>query len=61
MDLNNLKVEDLVAKIKQVDKKTLVSISISAGFVLILILVYYIFVNPNLKRKIVAYEDMLFK
>jgi len=61
MDLNNLKVEDLVAKIKQLDKKTLVSISISAGFVLILILVYYIFVNPHLKRKKAAYEDMLFK
>jgi len=51
MDLNNLKVEDLVAKIKQVDKKTLVSISISAGFVLILILVYYIFCQSSFKEK----------
>ena len=61
IDLKNINVSELAAKLKTVDKKTL--IKFSAGFfaVIIFLIGYYLILNPIVKEKKALYEDKVLK
>ena len=61
IDLKDIKVSDLTAKLKTVDKKTL--IKFGAGFfaVIIFLIGYYLILNPIVKEKKAQYEDKVLK
>ena len=59
LDLKNLNVEDLKAKILQLaDKKTLIKIGISAGAIILFLIIYYAVLNPIVDKKKAKLEDM---
>ena len=59
LDLKNLNVEDLKAKILQLaDKKTLIKIGISAGAIILFLIIYYAILNPIVDKKKAKLEDM---
>ena len=52
IDLKNIKIEDLKEKILQLaDKKTLIKIGISAGAIIIFLIIYYSILNPIVEKK----------
>ena len=52
IDLKNLNVQDLKAKILQFsDKKTLIKIGISAGAIILFLIIYYAILNPIVNKK----------
>ena len=61
IDLKDIKVSDLTAKLKTVDKKTL--IKFGAGFFafIIFLIGYYLILNPIVKEKKAQYEDKVLK
>ena len=61
MDLNNIKLEDISAKLKTVDKKTLIKFGIGFGAILIFLIGYYVILNPIVKNKKALYEDIILK
>ncbi len=61
MDLNNIKLEDISAKLKAVDKKTLIKFGIGFGAILIFLIGYYVILNPIVKNKKALYEDKVLK
>jgi len=61
MDLNNIKLEDISAKLKAVDKKTLIKFGIGFGAILIFLIGYYVILNPIVKNKKALYEDKVIK
>lgn len=61
MDLNNIKLEDISAKLKTVDKKTLIKFGIGFGAILIFLIGYYVILNPIVKNKKALYEDKILK
>ena len=61
MDLNNIKLEDISAKLKAVDKKTLIKFGIGFGAILIFLIGYYVILNPIVKNKKALYEDKILK
>ena len=61
MDLNNIKLEDISAKIKAVDKKTLIKFGIGFGAILIFLIGYYVILNQIVKNKKALYEDKVLK
>jgi len=61
MDLNNIKVSDISAKLKTVDKKTLIKFGIGFGAILIFLIGYYVILNPIVKKKKALYEDKVIK
>ena len=59
LDLKNLNVEDLKAKVLQLaDKKTLIKIGISAGAIILFLIIYYAILNPIVDKKKAKLEDM---
>ncbi len=59
LDLKNLNVEDLKAKVLQLaDKKTLIKIGISAGAIILFLIIYYAILNPIVDKKKTKLEDM---
>ncbi len=61
MDLNNIKLEDISAKLKAIDKKTLIKFGIGFGAILIFLIGYYVILNPIVKNKKALYEDKILK
>ncbi len=61
MDLNNIKLEDISAKLKAIDKKTLIKFGIGFGAILIFLIGYYVILNPIVKNKKALYEDKVLK
>ena len=61
MDLNNIKLEDISAKLKTVDKKTFIKFGIRFGAILIFLIGYYVILNPIVKNKKALYEDKILK
>ena len=61
MDLNNIKLEDISAKLKTVDKKTFIKFGIGFGAILIFLIGYYVILNPIVKNKKALYEDKILK
>tara|TARA_B100000809_G_scaffold244376_1_gene270229 strand:+ start:1625 stop:2305 length:681 start_codon:yes stop_codon:yes gene_type:complete len=52
IDLKNLNVEDIKAKIIQfADKKTLIKVGISAGAIILFLVIYYAILNPIVNKK----------
>ena len=59
IDLKNLNVQDLKAKILQFsDKKTLIKIGISAGAIILFLIIYYSILNPIVNKKKLQLDKM---
>ena len=59
IDLKNLNVQDLKAKILQFsDKKTLIKIGISAGAIILFLIIYYAILNPIVNKKKLQLDEM---
>ena len=59
IDLKNLNVEDIKAKIIQfADKKTLIKIGISAGAIILFLVIYYAILNPIVNKKKIQLDKM---
>ena len=62
MDLKNLKLEDIKASLlKLTDKKTLIKIGISAGSIIVFLIIYYAILNPIVNKKKAQLTTMLEK
>ena len=62
MDLKNLKLEDIKASLlKLTDKKTLIKIGISAGSIIVFLIIYYAILNPIVDKKKAQLTTMLEK
>ena len=59
IDLNNLNVEDIKEKIIQfADKKTLIKVGISAGAIILFLVIYYAILNPIVNKKKIQLDKM---
>jgi len=59
IDLKNLNIEDIKKKILQfADKKTLIKIAISAGAIIIFLIIYYSILNPLVNKKKMQLDKM---
>ena len=59
LDLKNINIEDLKAKVLQMaDKKTLIKIGISVNAIVIFLIIYYSILNPMVNKRKVKLEDM---
>ena len=59
IDFKNLNVQDLKAKILQFsDKKTLIKIGISAGAIILFLIIYYSILNPIVNKKKLQLDKM---
>ena len=59
IDLKNLNIQDLKAKILQFsDKKTLIKIGISAGAIILFLIIYYAILNPIVNKKKLQLDEM---
>tara|TARA_B100001179_G_C18486632_1_gene358012 strand:- start:173 stop:856 length:684 start_codon:yes stop_codon:yes gene_type:complete len=59
IDLKNLNVQDLKAKILQFsDKKTLIKVGISAGAIILFLVIYYAILNPIVNKKKIQLDQM---
>ena len=59
IDLKNLNVQDLKAKILQFsDKKTLIKVGISAGAIILFLIIYYAILNPIVNKKKLQLDKM---
>jgi len=62
MDLKNLKLEDIKdSLLKLADKKTLIKIGISAGSIIVFLIIYYAILNPIVNKKKAQLATMLEK
>ena len=62
MDLNNLNIEDLKAKVLTfTDKKTLIKSGIAFGAIIFFLIIYYSILNPIVNTKKIQLDDMIFK
>jgi len=61
IDLKNININDLGAKLKAVDKKTLIKFGIGFSAVLIFLIGYYAILNPILKEKKIKFEEKVLK
>ena len=62
MDLNNLKIEDLKAKVLAfTDEKTLIKSGIAFGAIVFFLIIYYSILNPIVNSKKIKLDDMIVK
>ena len=62
MDLNNLNIEDLKAKVLTfTDKKTLIKSGIAFGAIIFFLIIYYSILNPIVNTKKIQLDDMIVK
>ena len=62
MDLNNLNIEDLKAKVLTfTDKKTLIKSGIAFGAIVFFLIIYYSILNPIVNSKKIKLDDMIVK
>ena len=62
MDLKNLKIDDIKAKIlSMADKKTLIKFGIGIGSIVFFLIIYYSILNPIVQTKKVKLQEMLNK
>ena len=62
MDLKNLKIDDIKAKIlSMADKKTLIKFGIGIGSIVFFLIIYYSILNPIVQTKKVKLKEMLNK
>ena len=58
IDLKNIKIDDLVSKIKTIEKKVLIKIGIGVGSVVVFLIIYYAILSPIVEKKKIQLEDM---
>ena len=62
MDLNNLNIEDLKAKVLTfTDQKTLIKSGIAFGAIIFFLIIYYSILNPIVNSKKIKLDDMIVK
>jgi Tfp pilus assembly protein PilO len=61
MDLKNLTVEDLKAKLQAVDKKTYIKFGIGFGAIILFLIIYYAILNPIVNEKKAQHQDKILK
>ena len=62
MDLKDIKLEDIKQKILTfADKKTLIKFGIGIGSIFVFLIIYYVILNPIVKKQKVKLEDMITK
>tara|TARA_Y100001970_G_scaffold13920_1_gene15712 strand:+ start:744 stop:1433 length:690 start_codon:yes stop_codon:yes gene_type:complete len=61
IDLNNIKLEDIQAKLKNVEKKTWIRLGISVGAVVFFLIIFYGVLNPIVNKKKAQLDDMNLK
>ena len=61
MDLKNIKVEDLKAKLQGVDKKTYIKFAIGFGAIVLFLIIYYAVLNPIVNDKKAQHDDKILK
>ena len=61
MDLKNLKVEDIKAKLQAVDKKTYIKFGIGFGAIILFLIIYYAILNPMVESRKAKLDDMNLK
>ena len=61
MDLKNIKVEDLKAKLQNIDKKTFIKFGIGFGAIVLFLIIYYAVLNPIVNDKKAQYDDKILK
>ena len=58
IDLKNITMEDIQAKLKNVDKKTWIKIGVSVGAVVFFLVIFYGVLNPIVNKKKAQLDDM---
>ena len=58
MDLKDIKIEDIKAKISSIDRKTLIKFGIGFVSIIIFLIIYYLILDPIVKTKKSQLEDM---
>ena len=61
IDLKNITMEDIQAKLKNVDKKTWIKIGVSVGAVVFFLVIFYGILNPIVNKKKGQLNDMIKK
>ena len=61
IDLKNITMEDIQAKLKNVDKKTWIKIGVSVGAVVFFLVIFYGVLNPIVNKKKGQLNDMIKK
>ena len=58
LDLKNISLEDIKAKLKKIEKKTWIKVGISAGAVIIFLIIFYGVLNPIVNKKKAQLDNM---
>jgi len=58
IDLKNISIEDIKSKLKRVEKKTWIKVGISAGAVIIFLIIFYGVLNPIVNKKKAQLDNM---
>ena len=59
IDLKNINIQDIKEKVLQLaDKKTLIKIGISAGAIILFLIIYYSILNPMVDKRKAKLDDM---
>jgi Tfp pilus assembly protein PilO len=61
MDLKNIQISDLKAKLEGIDKKTLIKFGIGFGAIILFLIIYYVVLSPMVKDRQVIYQDKINK
>jgi Tfp pilus assembly protein PilO len=61
MDLKNLTVDDIKAKLQAVDKKTYIKFGIGFGAIILFLIIYYAILNPIVNEKKAQHQDKILK
>tara|TARA_X000000368_G_C22999150_1_gene698153 strand:+ start:106 stop:744 length:639 start_codon:yes stop_codon:yes gene_type:complete len=61
MDLKNIQISDLKAKLESVDKKTLIKFGIGFGAIILFLIIYYAILNPMVNARKAIYQDKVNK
>ena len=57
MDLKNIQISDLKAKLEGIDKKTLIKFGIGFGAIILFLIIYYAVLSPMVKDRQAIYQD----
>ena len=60
-NLKNIQISDLTAKLKEVDKKTLIKFGIGFGGIILFLIIYYAVLSPIVKQKKILLDDKILK
>ena len=61
MDLKNIQISDLKAKLEGIDKKTLIKFDIGFGAIILFLIIYYVVLSPMVKDRQAIYQDKINK